>query len=133
MERDLEGLSEVLKNPFKEVYFWLKGECYDCFAILEMIRSRDRLVESRVKCEKKKNDDRHALEKLQAGKKTMKSIFSTKSNADQMNALATSITKLERDIEALEEMQFFMHRITHNIIEGVKKTEEIKAQEDQCC
>ena len=35
------------------------------------------------------------------------------------------------DIEALEEMQFFMHRITHNIIEGVKKTEEIKAQEDQ--
>lgn len=104
MERDLEGLSEVLKNPFKEVYFWLKGECYDCFAILEMIRSRDRLVESRVKCEKKKNDDRHALEKLQAGKKTMKSIFSTKSNADQMNALATSITKLERDIEALEEI-----------------------------
>ena len=35
------------------------------------------------------------------------------------------------DLEALEEMQFFMHRITHNIIEGVKKTEEIKAQEEQ--
>ena len=35
------------------------------------------------------------------------------------------------DIEALEEMQFFMHRITHNIIEGVKKTEEHNAHEEQ--
>ncbi len=61
-----------------------------------MIKSRERLIDQRVKCEKKKNDDRHALEKLQAGKKSMKSIFSTKSNADQMNTYATSITKVRR-------------------------------------
>lgn len=31
VEKDLEELPKTLKNPFKEVYFWLKGECYDCF------------------------------------------------------------------------------------------------------
>ena len=59
-----------------------------------MIRSREKLIDQRVRSEKKKNEERHTLEKLQAGKKTMKSIFSTKSNADQMNAYATSITKV---------------------------------------
>lgn len=31
VEKDLEELPKNLKNPFKEVYYWLKGECYDCF------------------------------------------------------------------------------------------------------
>lgn len=32
------------------------------------------------------------------------------------------------NIEDLEEMQFFMHRITHSVIEGVKETESYKKQ-----
>lgn len=33
------------------------------------------------------------------------------------------------NIEDLEEMQFFMHRITHSVIEAVKKTEDYKRQQ----
>jgi hypothetical protein len=39
--------------------------------------------------------------------------------------------RAKSELEDLEEMQFFMHRITHNIIEGVKKTEELIAQKEQ--
>jgi len=39
--------------------------------------------------------------------------------------------RAKSNLEDLEEMQFFMHRITHNIIEGVKKTEEFKEQQNQ--
>jgi len=39
--------------------------------------------------------------------------------------------RAKSNLEDLEEMQFFMHRITHNIIEGVKKTEELIAQKEQ--
>ena len=39
--------------------------------------------------------------------------------------------RAKSNLEDLEEMQFFMHRLTHNIIEGVKKTEELNAQKEQ--
>jgi len=35
------------------------------------------------------------------------------------------------DLEALEEMQFFMHRITHQIFLGIKKTQEFETTQDQ--
>jgi hypothetical protein len=35
------------------------------------------------------------------------------------------------DLEALEEMQFFMHRITHEIILGLKKSGEAQTLQDQ--
>jgi hypothetical protein len=39
--------------------------------------------------------------------------------------------RAKSNLEDLEEMQFFMHRITHNIIEGVKKTEEFNEQQER--
>lgn len=39
--------------------------------------------------------------------------------------------RAKSNLEDLEEMQFFMHRITHNIIEGVKKTEDHQRQKEQ--
>ena len=35
------------------------------------------------------------------------------------------------DLEALEEMQFFMHRITHEIFMGIKKTEQFESTQEQ--
>ena len=35
------------------------------------------------------------------------------------------------DLEALEEMQFFMHRITHQIFLGLKETQEHETTQDQ--
>ena len=35
------------------------------------------------------------------------------------------------DLEALEEMQFFMHRITHEIFMGIKKTKEHETTQEQ--
>lgn len=35
------------------------------------------------------------------------------------------------DLESLEEMQFFMHRITHEIFLGLKKTHELETTQDQ--
>jgi hypothetical protein len=35
------------------------------------------------------------------------------------------------DLKALEEMQFFMHRITHEIFMGIKKTKEYETTQQQ--
>lgn len=35
------------------------------------------------------------------------------------------------DLKALEEMQFFMHRITHEIFLGIKKTKEHESTQEQ--
>lgn len=66
----------------------------DFKAILDMIKNREKLLDNRLKSEKKKNDDRTALEKLQAGRKSLKTLFSTKSNADHMNNYANNISKV---------------------------------------
>lgn len=44
-----------------------------------------------------------------------------------------SLLKYRKDsnLEDLEAVQFFMHRITHNIIDGIEKTEKEKLQAEQ--
>lgn len=37
----------------------------------------------------------------------------------------------DHNLEDLEEMQFFMHRITHHVIEGVKETEDYKRRQEE--
>jgi len=37
----------------------------------------------------------------------------------------------EHNLEDLEEMQFFMHRITHHIIEGVKETKDHNKRQEE--
>lgn len=43
-----------LKNPFEEVYHWIKGETYDLKALAEAIEMREAVDAQRKKLEERK-------------------------------------------------------------------------------
>lgn len=48
-----DDIMEKLKNPFKEFYYWVKGEIYDIQALLDCIEGRDRMIRLKEKAESK--------------------------------------------------------------------------------
>ena len=45
---------DQLKNPFNDLYVWVKGEIYDINAMLEAIGARDNLDQMKIKLDQKK-------------------------------------------------------------------------------
>ena len=66
---------DQLKNPFNDLYVWVKGEIYDINAMLEAIGARDNLDQMKIKLDQKKRNDQAALDKLNQGKKTWKTML----------------------------------------------------------
>jgi hypothetical protein len=83
-------------NPYKLVKKWLKAEILDVQAILECIDSIETFKALRAKAQLKLAEDRNTLQKLQTGKRTFGSFFSTKSKP-------TLITEHENSIRAAQE------------------------------
>lgn len=100
LKEKAEELSTSLKNPFTEFYNWVRGECDDVEALYEAIRGRDRLVETKNKTEKQKKSDEGELEKLNQGKKTLKTLFKGSSGRQvTITNLTNNIAQAEKDIE----------------------------------
>lgn len=70
------------KNPFREAYYWLKGELLDLRGINEALLGREQVVKMQSNVESKKRSDQVELEKLSQGKTTLKSIFKSKSSKE---------------------------------------------------
>ena len=71
-----------LKNPFKETYYWLKGEFLDLKGLQEAVSGRETVVRKLAEAESKKRSDQVELEKLTQGKTTLKSLFKSKSGKE---------------------------------------------------
>ena len=71
----------------------------------EAIRCRDKSIRHRAKLESKKKADTEELNKLNAGKKTFKTIFKSKSGTQaQITTLSSNISQLEKDIEEMDKL-----------------------------
>lgn len=75
----IEATSKKWKNPYTEAYLWLKGEYLDVQGMYEGLQGRESVMKHQINTEQKKRDDMKELGKLTEGKKTMKSIFKSKS------------------------------------------------------
>ena len=86
-----------LRNPFTDLYHWIKGEIYDLSAFsaaLHELKSVGAGVESVTKKIAQSKSD---IENIQAGKKTMNTLFK---NTGDVHKIQGQLETYERDLEA---------------------------------
>lgn len=83
MKERIDSAYKGWKNPFKDAYYWLKGELLDLKGLNEALLGRELVVKMQSNTDSKKRSDQVELEKLSQGKTTFKSIFKSKSSKDQ--------------------------------------------------
>lgn len=88
----LDKIPENFENPFRNLKHWIKEEIIDFHSLVETIKERDVIEQFRLKCESKKRSAQSTLDKLNAGKKTLKTWFKSASSK------ATEITNLTQTI-----------------------------------
>ena len=93
MKKKINSTFKRWKNPYKDAYYWLKGELLDLKGINEALLGREQVVKQQSACESKKRSDQAELDKLNQGKTSIKNIFKSKSSK------LSEITKLEGEIE----------------------------------
>jgi len=98
-----------LKNPFKEGYYWLKGELLDLKGLQQAMAGRDAVVRKLADAESKKRSDIVEHEKLSQGKTTLKSLFKSKSGKESEIAnLQNIIDATVKDIEDYKKLIDFL-------------------------
>lgn len=100
---DLKAKSDstfkALRNPYREAYLVLKGELLDLNGMADALSGREQVVKMQSNTESKKRSDQAELEKLSAGKTTLKSIFkSSKSKENDILNLQAAIEVANKDI-----------------------------------
>ena len=78
---------EQQQNSYEVLSTWIKGEVLDLKAMLEAIDKRDEVESMKNKLENKKKSDSASLDKLSAGKSTMKTMF--KGASGKQNEITT--------------------------------------------
>ena len=70
--------ADLLRNPYREVYLWIKGELMDMQGLHDSYAGHDDLMRARTDLENRKISEGKEIEKLSAGKTTLKSLFKSK-------------------------------------------------------
>ncbi len=99
LRQQMGSFVEGVKNPFQEMYNWIKGEIYDIQALQEAVNKREELDKTRSKLLSQKAKNQNDLANVTAGKTTMRTIL--KKDA---GAISQSIEMHDREIEWLEEL-----------------------------
>ena len=66
---------ENLRNPFTDLYHWVKGEIYDMNAFMAALAVRDHVAKKVQELKKKNVNTAKDIESLNAGKKTATTLF----------------------------------------------------------
>lgn len=105
LKNQCEEMSKYLTNPFYDFHNWVLGEISDIEALQEAIQCRDRTIALKGKLEAKKKAETEELNKLNAGKKTLKTIFKSASGKQsKITTLSSNISQLDVDITSVERL-----------------------------
>jgi len=66
---------QSLRNPYIDLYHWVKGELYDIEAMRNAVTCRNKVMERLRDLEGKKRDTQKDIEAVQQGKKTVTTMF----------------------------------------------------------
>ena len=117
---------EKWRNPFKEAWMTLRGECLDIKAMMNAMNGRTKQEQLMTKSETKQRDKKAELEKMTLGKTTLKSFFKSKSTIQKdIDAYSANIQQLELDIEQYKKLVNFI-TIYHGQI-AIDKFKRLKA------
>ncbi len=85
-----------LRNPFTDIYHWVKGELYDLEAMKSLMDQRHK-VGVRVKdLTKKKKSTEEDIENINMGKKTVTTLFK---NSEDVGSMTNKVESTERELE----------------------------------
>lgn len=91
-------MCENLKNPYLNMYHWVKGEIFDIESINNSLSIKDRIQEKIGKTVRKKQSTQENLDNLTTGRKTVKTLFKTQ---DDTGKMVSKIESSDKEIEAL--------------------------------
>lgn len=98
-----DHIPKQMDNPYKKMKHWIKDEIIDFHALVEAISQRELIESWKNKTESKRRSSQNTLDKLNAGKKTLKTLFkSASSKANEITNLTQIIAQCSVDIENLE-------------------------------
>ena len=98
---DIRHTIESLRNPFTDLYHWVKGEMYDLEAFTHALNERN-YVKAAIETLKKKIISAKAdIENVKEGKKSIGTLFK---NADDVGKMQNRLEGYERDLEAQEKL-----------------------------
>lgn len=80
----MDHMVDNLKNPFEEVYHWIKGETYDLKALVESIEIKDQVEAQKKKMESRRTNAQNDLQNVNQGKKTVRTIFKNEKDTGGM-------------------------------------------------
>jgi hypothetical protein len=99
------NVTDSLKNPMREFYYWIKGEIYDLQALNDSFLGLDRLLKKKQKLESKHKSDKDTLDKISQSKTTLKTLFKGESGKQvTMTNLSNAIATCDRDIEIYDKI-----------------------------
>lgn len=127
MKEKIDTTFRKWRNPYREAYYWLKGELLDLKGMNEALTGREQVVKMQSATESKRRSDQAELEKLNQGKTSIKNIFKSKSGK------LSEITKLETEIElATKDIADYKKLINFlTIYHGEKAIQEFKRQKQR--
>ena len=88
---------ESLKNPFTDLYHWIKGEIYDLQAFQVALNARKASQNAVKELEKKIKQTKADINNVSAGKKTVNTLFK---NTGDVHKMQSNLETYERDHEA---------------------------------
>ena len=94
---DIRRTIESLRNPFTDLYHWVKGEMYDLSAFAAALNERKAVQASVESLKKKILGAKSDIDSVSAGKKTMGTLFK---NANDVGKMQNSLEGYERDLVA---------------------------------
>ena len=92
---------ESLRNPFTDLYHWVKGEMYDLAAFTAALNERKAVQTAVDALQKKIVSAKSDIEAVSAGKKTMGTLFK---NANDVGKMQNQLEGFERDLQAQEKL-----------------------------
>lgn len=98
------------KNPFRDAYYWIKGELLDLKGLKSALEGRENVVKQQSATESKKRSDQQELDKLSQGKTTLKSFFKSKSSKE--SDILTLQSAIEQSIKDVEEFKKLVNFLT---------------------
>ena len=93
-KENVSSLCDAIRNPYYNIYHWAKGELFDIEAVSLQLSTRDKSRFSIGKNEKKKMQNQENLDNVQAGRKTLKTMFKNKDDAGKMVNNIESVSSL---------------------------------------
>jgi len=98
MKANIDRFNQGIKNPYFNLFHWVRGEIFDIEAVNEAIANKDLKMAHIIKNEKKKTNTQQNLDNVVAGRKSVKTLFK---NPNDAGAMAAKVEITEKEIQGL--------------------------------